>query len=75
MNKKHRRNIKRLSKKFNISIEESINRFYNDQEIDKNVIYSISKNRNKGKVRKINSLIKKRKKQKQKELKLKLHID
>ena len=75
MNKKHRRNIKRLSKKFNISIEESINKFYNDQEIDKNVIYSISKNRNKGKVRKINSLIKKRKKQKQKELKLKLHID
>jgi len=55
MNKKHRRNIKRLSKKFNISIKESIAKFYNDQTVDKNVIFSILKKRNKGKCKKVSS--------------------
>ena len=62
MNKKHRRNIKRLSKKFGISIEDSINKFYKNQEIYKNVIFSITKKRNKGKVNKIKKILEKRKK-------------
>jgi|688.fasta_scaffold255942_3 hypothetical protein len=56
MNKKHRRNLKRLSKKFGISTDEAINKFYQDQKIDKNIIFSMSKKRNKGKIRKIKSL-------------------
>lgn len=52
MNKKHRRNIKRLAKKFNISIDDSISKFYKDQTIDKNIIFSILKKRSKGKLKK-----------------------
>lgn len=48
MNKNHRRNLRKLSKKFNITIEESIEKFYKNQEIDKNVVFSIFKKRNKG---------------------------
>lgn len=52
MNKSHRRNIRRLAKKFNITLEESIKKFYLDQKIDKNVIFSINKKRNKGGLKK-----------------------
>jgi hypothetical protein len=52
MNKKHRRNIKRLAKKFNISIDDSISKFYKDQTVDKNAIFSILKKRSKGKRKK-----------------------
>lgn len=48
MLKKHRRNIKRLAQKFCISIEDAIEKFYSDQNIDKNIIFSIKKKRNKG---------------------------
>jgi len=46
--KKHRRNIKRLSKRLNISLEDAIKRFYNNEKVDKNTIFSINKKRNKG---------------------------
>ena len=46
--KKHRRNIKRLSKRLNMSLEDVINRFYNNEKVDKNIIFSINKKRNKG---------------------------
>jgi hypothetical protein len=37
-----------MSLRLNMPIEEVINKFYNKQNIDKNVIYSILKKRNKG---------------------------
>ena len=46
--KKHRRNIKRLSKRLSMSLEDVINRFYNNEKVDKNIIFSINKKRNKG---------------------------
>ena len=48
MNNKHRRNIKRLAKKFCISFDESIEKFYSNEKIDKNIIFSLKKKRNKG---------------------------
>lgn len=54
MLKNHRRNIKRLSEKFCISIDEAIEKFYGQQKIDKNVIFSIKKKRNKGRKSKKN---------------------
>jgi hypothetical protein len=50
MLKNHRRHIKRISKKFEITIEEAIDKFYKDQKINKNVIFSINKKRNKGSI-------------------------
>ena len=52
MNKDHRRSIRRLAKKFNLSIDESISKFYLDQKVDKNVVFSILKKRNKGGLKK-----------------------
>lgn len=46
--KNHRRNIKRLAKRFNITIDEAIEKFYAGQSINKHHIYSINKKRNKG---------------------------
>jgi hypothetical protein len=46
--KKHRRHIKRLAKRLKMSLEETLSKYYNNQDIDKNVIYSIKKRRNKG---------------------------
>jgi hypothetical protein len=46
--KEHRRNLKRLAKRFSISIDEAIQKFYNTQTTNKNIIYSIKKKRNKG---------------------------
>jgi hypothetical protein len=50
MLKKHRRNIKRLSKKLGITLDEAIEKFYKDQQINKNVYFSIIKKRNKGSI-------------------------
>jgi hypothetical protein len=50
MLKNHRRHIKRLSNKFGITIDEAIDKFYKDQKINKNVIFSINKKRNKGSI-------------------------
>lgn len=50
MLKNHRRYIKRLAKKFSITIDEAIDKFYKDQQINKNVVFSINKKRNKGSI-------------------------
>lgn len=50
MLKNHRRYIKRLAKKFSITIDEAIDKFYKDQQINKNVFFSINKKRNKGSI-------------------------
>jgi hypothetical protein len=46
--KNHRRNIKRLAKRLNITLDEAIKKFYQDQVINKHHIYSVNKKRNKG---------------------------
>lgn len=48
MLKQHRRSIKRLAKRFNITLDDAILKFYNEQELNKNIIFSIKKKRNKG---------------------------
>ncbi len=61
MNKKHRRHIKRLASKYDITLFEAIKLFYGEKEsINKNVVYSIYKKRNKGKVGKFKSTKKKK---------------
>lgn len=61
MNKKHRRHIRRIAEKYDIELFEAIKLFYGEKEcINKNVIYSIYKKRDKGKVRKLNSINKKK---------------
>lgn len=45
--KKHRRNIRRISKRFGIAYDEAILKFYKEQP-DKNIIFSLNKKRNKG---------------------------
>lgn len=49
--KNHKRNLIRLSKKFNISLDESILKFYKKVP-NKNIIFSIKKKRHKGKNKK-----------------------
>jgi len=57
MNKKHRRYIKRLACRNEIDLFEAIKLFYGEKEIsDKNILYSICKKRNKGKVGKLKAL-------------------
>ena len=46
--KKHKRQIVRLSKRFGITYQEAIEKFYSGKP-DKNVLYSLYKKRNKGK--------------------------
>jgi len=65
--KEHRRNLKRLAKRFSISIDEAIAKFYNKQTTNKNIIFSIKKKRNKG----INSGLVKKKLNKEELKKLK----
>lgn len=49
--KKHRRNIRRISKRFGITYDEAILKFYKEKP-NKNIIFSLSKKRNKGIIKK-----------------------
>ena len=44
--------LSKNTKVFYINLEESIKKFYSDQKINKNVIFSINKKRNKGGLKK-----------------------
>jgi hypothetical protein len=46
--KKHKRQLQRLSKRFGITYEEAIQKFYKNK-LNKNVYFSLHKKRNKGK--------------------------